>query len=89
MRAVNLMSAVQDDDTRQLIFFYELCKAGAVKIDRDNIAQQELLKYFGMTVRRCQEDLWKTSDRDFLKKIKLKNKLALYGLILHQLAKGW
>lgn len=87
MRALNLMSVV-DENTSQLLFFYELCKAGAVKIDRNNIAQQELLKYFGMTIRRCQQDLVGTPDRDMLKKAKLKNKLTLYGLILHQLAKG-
>lgn len=87
MRVLNLMAVVKDDDIRQLLFFYELCKAGAVKIDRNNVAQQELLQYFGMTVRRCQEDLRKTPDRDFLIKVKLKNKLALYRLILHQLVK--
>lgn len=87
MRALNLMS-VMDESTSQLLFFYELCKAGAVKIDRNNIAQQELLKYFGMTIRRCQQDYIRTPAREAVKKTKLKEKFTLYFLILTQLAKG-
>lgn len=87
MRALNLMSVV-DESTSQLLFFYELCKAGAVKIDRNNIAQQELLKYFGMTIRRCQQDYIRTPAREAVKKTKLKEKFTLYFLILTQLAKG-
>lgn len=87
MRALNLMS-VMDESTSQLLFFYELCKAGAVKIDRNNIAQQELLKYLGMTIRRCQQDYIRTPAREAVKKTKLKEKFTLYFLILTQLAKG-
>ena len=87
MRALNLMSVV-DESTSQLLFFYELCKVGAVKIDRNNIAQQELLKYFGMTIRRCQQDYIRTPAREAVKKTKLKEKFTLYFLIFAQLAKG-
>lgn len=51
MRAWDVMENLSSPDMKQLVFFYELCKAGAVCFDMNNPAHAELIEQ--MSVLMC------------------------------------
>lgn len=52
MKAFDVIESMSNPSMRQLVFFYELCKAGVVRFDMGNPAHAELLDQMHALMRK-------------------------------------
>lgn len=81
MKSLDVMERLSDLSMKQLVFFYELCKAGVVRFDMGNPVHAVLLRQMHMMMQRNM-DMEACSD---LEKAQKGARTNAYAAILYQI----